>query len=234
MADENDITKTIEASDEDAVSLRKQAVDAAGGGTRLKAPVDDIQQGLNPELVNMLGLGKKSTQFQGIERCIRILEKGTPNQRHCLSMMVSNLTTNQRMCSSCDRIRDPNSNPKTINSSMIRLSQKELNECGLESDPLANAKPVIPAKVKKVKKAEQIEAIAPRRSKVKTANLVKIEMSMEELKKNPNVLAVMLQKTLDAIYELPVSNFREAEEIRVVKERVEEFLGHQGTPGKGD
>jgi hypothetical protein len=59
---------------------------------------------------------------------------------------------------------------------------------------------------------------------VKTPNSVKIEMSMEELKKDPNVLNVMLQKTLEAIYELPVSNFREAEEIRVVKERVESFL----------
>jgi hypothetical protein len=44
------------------------------------------------------------------------------------------------------------------------------------------------------------------------------------LKKDPNILNVMLQKTLEAIYELPVSNFREAEEIRVVKERVESFL----------
>lgn len=68
---------------------------------------------------------------------------------------------------------------------------------------------------------------------MKTPNKVTIEISMEELKKNPNVLDVMLKKTLEAIYELPVSNFHEAEEIRVVKERivkelVESFLDSGG------
>jgi len=49
-------------------------------------------------------------------------------------------------------------------------------------------------------------------------------MTMEELKSDPDVVKVMLSKTLEAIFELPVSNFREAEAIRVVKERVESFL----------
>jgi hypothetical protein len=224
MANENDITKELEASDEDVLSLKKDGIASTGGNTRMKAPVDDIQHGLNQELVNMLSLGKKSHQFQGIDRCIRIVEKGTPNQRHCLAMMVNNLSTNTRVCSSCDRIRDPNANPKVINSSMIRLSQKELEECGLQSDPLLNAKPQAPVKVKKTRKAEQAEIAAPRRTKVKTPSKVTIEMSMEELQKDPNVVNVMLQKTLEAIFELPVSNFREAEAIRVVKERVESFL----------
>lgn len=227
MADPKDIERTIEADDADAVSLRKQGVDAAGGNMRMKAPIDDIQQGLNQELLNMLTLGKRSHQFQGIDRCIRVLEKGTPNQHHCYAMMINNLTTNQRVCSSCDRIKDPNANPKVINSSMIRLSQKELEQCGLQSDPLLNAKPEAAIKAaKKVKKATtdaQIER-PKKRTSMKTPNSVKIEMTMEDLKKNPNVLAVMLQKTLDAIYELPVSNFREAEEIRVVKEQVEGYL----------
>lgn len=229
MANENDITKTIEASDEDAVSLRKQAVDAAGGGTRLKSPVDDIQRGLNAELVNMLALGKKSSQFQGLERCIRILEKGTPNQRHCLSMMVSNLTTNQRMCSSCDRIRDPNANPKVINSSMIRLSQKELNECGLESDPLLNAKAVIPAKVKAQKKvnAQPVQ----RRPKVAVPNTVKIEITMKELETNPDIVDVLLQKALEAIYDLPITKFSEAEAIRGTSEKIKKLLAHTELQG---
>jgi len=231
-----DIEKTLEASDEDVLSLKKDGVALTGGSTRMKAPVPDSPTGLNQELLNMLTLGKKSYQFQGIDRCIRVLEKGTPNQRHCMAMMINNLTTNQRLCSSCDRIKDPNANPKVINSSMIRLSQKELEECGLQSDPLLNAKaapePVKPKRTRRTK--EEMATSEPRRSKVKTPNSVKIEMTMEDLKKNPNVLSVMLQKTLDAIYELPVSNFREAEEIRVVKERVEEFLSYQAEPSKGE
>jgi hypothetical protein len=222
MAD--DITKELEASDADVADLKKAHYQENAGQTRIKAPVQDVQSALNQELVNMLTLGKKSHQFQGIERCIRIIEPGTPNQRHCLSMMVSDLSRNMKMCSSCDRIKDPNARPTVINSSMIRLSQKELAQCGLESDPLLNAKTQAPVKVKKTKKVEAQEATAPRRTKVKTPNKVTIEMSMEELKKDPNVVNVMLQKTLEAIFELPVSNFREAEEIRVVKERVESFI----------
>lgn len=224
MADQKDIEKTLEASDEDVLSLKRQGVEATGGNTRMKSPVNDIQVGLNQELLNMLTLGKKSHQFQGIDRCIRVLEKGTPNQRHCMSMMINNLTTNTRGCSSCDRIKDPNANPKVINSSMIRLSQKELEECGLQSDPLINAKAQAPVKVKKSRKQVDQPTEGPRRTKVKTANSVKIEITMEELKKDPNVVNALLQKTLEAIFELPVSNFREAEEIRVVKERVESFL----------
>ena len=55
-------------------------------------------------------------------------------------------------------------------------------------------------------------------------NSVKIEVTMKELQSDSNVVGVLLQRTLDAIYELPVKNFREAEEIRVVKERVEGYL----------
>jgi len=188
--------------------------------------VPDSPTGLNQELLNMLTLGKKSYQFQGIDRCIRVLEKGTPNQRHCMAMMINNLTTNQRLCSSCDRIKDPNANPKVINSSMIRLSQKELEECGLQSDPLLLAKAgVAPEKQKLTRRTkEEMDIETPRRTKVKTPNSVKIEMSMADLKNSPNILNEMIKKTLEAIYELPVSNFREAEEIRVVKERVESYL----------
>lgn len=228
MADPKDIEKTLEADDADVLSLKKDGVAETGGNTRMKSPVAETPSGLNQELMNMLKLGRKSYQFQGLERCIRILEPGTTNQRHCMAMMVNNLSTNTRVCSSCDRIRDPNANPQVINSSMIRLNQKELEECGLATDPLANAKsePIKPAKrlkKQKIGEPQQVQVLK-RRTTVKTPNSVKIEMTMEDLKKNPNVLATMLQKTLDAIYELPVSNFREAEEIRIVKEQVEGYL----------
>lgn len=232
MAEQNDITKVIEASDEDAISLRKQAVDEAGGNTRMKAPVDDIQRGLNQELMNMLSIGKRSNQFQGIERCIRVLESGTPNQRHCLSMMVSNLTTNQKMCSSCDRIRDPNARPKTINSSMIRLSQKELADCGLASDPLLNVKTtdvsskVIPQIYKPKKRNIREQEV--RRPKVAKPSSINIEVSMKELEENPNIMYVLLKKTLEAVYELPITKFSEAEAIRGTSEKIKALIDNQG------
>lgn len=230
MADPKDIEKTLEASDEDVLSLKKQGVEATGGNTRMKAPVDEIQRGLNQELVNMLTLGKKSYQFQGIDRCIRVLEKGTPNQRHCYAMMINNLSTNTRVCSSCDRIRDPNANPKVINSSMIRLSQKQLEECGLETDPLLNKKtePIKPVKrLKVVKEAQPIQ----RRPKVAVPNIVKIEITMKELEQNPDIVDVLLQKALEAIYDLPITKFSEAEAIRGTSEKIKKLLDHTELQG---
>lgn len=233
MADPNDIEKTLEPDDADILSLKKDGVEATGGDTRMKSPVPETPAGLNQELVNMLTLGKKSYQFQGLDRCIRILDKGTPNQRHCMAMMVNNLSTNTRGCSSCDRIRDPNARPTVINSASIRLSQKELEQCGLDHDPLLNAKPE-PIKQPKRLKVVTTES-TPRRTKVAKPNSINIEVTMKELQNDPNVVSILLKKALDAIFELPVKNFREAEEIRVVKERVEEMLSYQAeTPSKGD
>lgn len=223
---EKDITTNIEPNEADLTELRKAHFDQVGiKGTRIAAPVPQQPSGLNNELLNMIKLGKNFANFQGIDRCIRVLEPGQANQRHCGSMMVKNLTMNQLMCSNCDRVQDVNARPKVINSSMIRLSDKELAECGLESDPLVGLKPepIKPAKRLKKQPAETAEP-KPKRTKMKTPSSVVIEMPMEDLRKDPNVLKVMLQKTLDAIYELPVSNFREAEEIRVVKDRIESYL----------
>ena len=230
MANENDITKTLEADDNDVVSLKKDGVELTGGSTRMAAPVPATPTGLNADLVQRLAMGQKSAQFQGIERCIRILEKGTPNQRHCMSMMVNNLTTNTRGCSSCDRIRDPNANPKVINSSMIRLSQKELEECGLQSDPLVGQKAAPIPEPKKVKVTKEPKPVT-RRTKVAVPNTVKIEITMKELEENPEIVSVLLQKTLAAIYDLPITKFSEAEAIRGTSEKIKKLLNNDELQG---
>ena len=228
MANPNDITRDIEADDNDIADMKKAHYDANVGQTRIKAPVPEVSNGLNQELLNMLTLGKKSAQFQGLERCIRVVEKDTPNQRHCMSMMVNNLSTNQKMCSSCDRIRDPNARPQTINSASIRLSQRELEECGLASDPLLNAKVVAPAPKKRVSKPEGV-AVPQRRPKVAAPNSVKIEVTMKELENDPNIVNVLLMKALEAIYELPITKFSEAEAIRGTSEKIKALLSLQGS-----
>lgn len=220
----DDIITNVEASEKDVLDLKK-AHFQSGGGTRQVAPVQ-VQAGLNEELVQMLKMGRKFAQFQGIDRCIRVLDPGMPSQRHCMAMMVKDMTRNMVMCSSCDRVKDVNANPKVINSSMIKLNPKELEEMHMKSDPLENAKPE-PAKKPATKAVKGSEKTAQRRPKMAVPNTVKIEVSMKELRDNPNVIDVLLQRALDAIFELPVKNFREAEEIRVVKERVEEFLNRE-------
>lgn len=224
MADpKNDIITTREWTESDVSDTKKAHYDG-GGGTRQPAPVAQQPTGLNAQLVNMLTLGKTYYNFQGLDRCIRILDQGQPNQRHCGAMMVKNSSTNQYMCSNCDRVKDPNARPRIINSAMIRLSGEDLKELGMKEDPLAGTAPVVnPDPPKKVKKVKSEEA-KPRRVKMPVPNKVTIEVTMEELKSDPNVVKTLLSKTLESIFELPVKNFREAEEIRVIKERVESFL----------
>lgn len=213
----DDIITNVEATESDVLDLKKSHY-TQGGGTRTPPPVA-VQNRLQEELLNMLKIGKKYAQFQGIDRCIRVLDPGKPSQRHCMSMMVKDLTRNMVVCTSCDRIRDLNANPRTINSSQVKLDHKDLEEMGLSVDPTAAMKPVSVTK----EKAKTVKS-PQRRVKVAVPNNVKIEISMKELQNDPNVVNVLLKKTLDAIFELPVKNFREAEEIRVVKERVEGFL----------
>jgi hypothetical protein len=229
MDSPNDIEKTLEPDEADILSLKKDGVQATGGDTRMKSPVPETPAGLNQELVNMLTLGKKSYQFQGIDRCIRILDKGTPNQRHCMAMMINNLSTKTRGCSSCDRIRDPNARPTVINSASIRLSQKELEQCGLDHDPLLNAKsePIKQPKRLKVKEVQPVQ----RRPKVAVPNTVKIEITMKELEQNPDIVDVLLQKALEAIYELPITKFSEAEAIRGTSEKIKNLLRHGDNQG---
>jgi len=217
MSNPQDDIVTERSWNEADILETKKAHFQGGGNTRAPAPVQVVNR-LNEELLQMLKMGKKYNQFQGIDRCIRVLDPGAPNQRHCMAMMVKNMTTNVVGCSSCDRIKDVNANPKTINSSSIKLDQKDLKEFGLEKDPTFKAEPTSRQKPAKMVGSK------PRRPKMAVPNSVKIEVTMKELQSDSNVVGVLLQRTLDAIYELPVKNFREAEEIRVVKERVEGYL----------
>src|ERR1700688_2453941 len=177
MADpKNDIITSLEATESDVLSLKKDHY-AMGGGTRSQAPIQSAQTGLNSELLQMLKMGKKWNQFQGIDRCIRVIDPGAPSQRHCFSMMVKDMTRNMIVCSSCDRIKDVNAQPRVINSSMIKLSPKELEEFHLDKDPLENVKPV---KVKPAKNPAKVAEPKQRSVKVKTPSTVTIEVTVKE------------------------------------------------------
>jgi len=220
MAD--DIITNVEANENDVLDLKK-AHYQGGGGTRTPPPVR-VQTRLNDELVQMLKMGKKYSQFQGIDRCIRVLDPGTPSQRHCMSMMVRDNTRNMTICSSCDRIKDVNASPKTINSAAIKLTQKELEEMKLKVDPTENMKAEPIVKAKRLKKTDQV---SQRRPKVTTPNSIKIEVSMQELE-GSDPITLLLKKALAAVYELPITKFSEAESIRGTSEQLKLLLKQQG------
>lgn len=193
-----------------------------------KNPLANTESGLNDALVDMSKRGVNSALFQGVERCIRIIDKGSNNQRHCMSMMVTD-ATNGKVCTRCFKQPNPGvARPTVINSSMIRLNEKELKECGLTVDPTY----ISPAQ--RSKSDREVVAATPkvlkvkrpytRREKMAVPNSVKIEVSMNDLKDSDDVVKLLLQKSIEAIYELPVTKFSEAEAIREVSEKIKELL----------
>jgi hypothetical protein len=197
-----------------------------------KNPLSQVESGLNEALVDMSKRGVNSALFQGVERCIRVLDKGSNNQRHCMSMMVTD-SVNGKVCTRCFKQPNPgNPRPTVINSSMIRLNDKELKECGLTVDPTyvppekrggvtvtfrndVGGKKVEP----KVKRA-----YVRRESKVAVPNAVKIEVTMADLNNSDDITKLLLQKAIEAIYELPITKFSEAEAIRSTSEKIKGLL----------
>jgi hypothetical protein len=200
-----------------------------------KNPLANVEGGLNTQLVEMTKRGVNSALFQGVERCIRVLDKGSTSQRHCMAMMISD-TINGKSCTSCQKRPNPGvCNPKVINSSMIRLNDQQLKECGLDKDPsyippeqrnaIVAPTPTV-TKIVKAKVAKET-TVRERRPKV-VPNQVKIEVTMAELAQRTDIVNVLLKKTLEAIYELPITKFSEAEAIRGTSERIKELLSQQG------
>jgi len=199
-----------------------------------KNPLAEVKGGLNEALVDMTKRGVNSALFQGVERCIRILDKGSNNQRHCMSMMVTD-ANNGKVCTRCFKQPNPgNPRPTVINSSMIRLNDKELKECGLTVDPTyvppEKRGGIIETKPFRIKEeAPKAKRQYTRRTpKVAVPNQVKIEISMKELESDPDIVAVLLNKALEAIYDLPITKFSEAEAIRGTSERIKEILNNAG------
>lgn len=215
-----DIVTNVEANEGEVLALKKAHYDT-GGGTRTPAPVQSAQVGLNEELVQMLKMGRKWNQFQGIDRCIRVLDPGTPSQRHCFAMMVKDMTQNKVVCSSCDRIRDLNAHPRVINSSMIKLSQKELEEFHMVKDPLENAKPEPIVKAKRLKKTDEV---SQRRPKMAVPNKVVIEVTLKDIEDSEDIPALLMQKALEGIFNLPIAKYSDAEKIRMTSDRIKKFL----------
>ena len=233
MAD--DITSDVNTEEGLVEELKVEQHKGTVEHTLEKNPLMNVATSLNEQLVEMTKRGVNSALFQGVERCIRVLDKGSNNQRHCMAMMVSDLT-NGKHCTHCQKKPNPGvPEPKVMNSSMIRLNDKELKECGLDKDPTyvtpSKATALNPEMARMLNKSEndKIKRRYTRREpKVAVPNAVKIEISLKDLDTASDITRVLLTKALEAIYELPITKFAEAEAIRGTSERIKLILNQQG------
>jgi hypothetical protein len=230
----NDITSDVNTDETLVNELKEQQHKQTVERTLEKNPLQMENQGLQEGLLEMLKRNITSALFSGVERCIRIVDKGSTNQRHCMSMMVSD-ATNGKVCTRCFKQPNPGVvRPTVINSSMIRLNDKELKECGLTVDPTfvppERRGGVIETKPFRIKEeAPKAKRQYTRREpKVAVPNAVKIEIGLKDLDSAKNITHVLLQKALEAIYELPITKFSEAEAIRGTSERIKQLMAQQG------
>lgn len=226
----DDITSEVAADEKLVEELEKERHVQTVERSVEKNPLLSVESGLNPQLLEMTKRGVNSALFQGVERCIRVLDVGTHAQRHCMSMMVSD-TVNGKSCTRCQRRPNPGvCNPKVINSSMIKLNDRELKECGLEKDPSyippeRNSPEKLAEVIKEPRKARVAAQVAQvRRPKMAVPNAVKIDVSMKDLNDSPDIARLLLEKAIEAIYELPITKFSEAEAIRSTSERIKALL----------
>jgi hypothetical protein len=225
----DDITSDVNTDDKLVEELKVQQHKQTVERTVEKNPLMNVESGLNEQLVEMTKRGVTSALFGGVERCISVIDKGSANQRHCMAMMVTD-SARGKVCTRCNKQPNPGvCNPKVINSSMIRLNDKELKECGLDKDPTyippekRGTEPKITLEPKK-DYVVRVKRQYTRRIKVAVPNTVKIELSMNELDTSEDLVKLLLEKTIAAIYELPITKFSEAEAIRSTSEKIKGLL----------
>lgn len=226
----DDITSDINTDEKLVDELKVEQHRATVEKSVEKNPLAKVEGGLNEALVEMTKRGVNAALFQGVERCIRIVDKGSNNQRHCMSMMVID-ANNGKVCTRCFKQPNPGcARPTVINSSMIRLNDKELKECGLEKDPTYVNPKTTQGSVISIrndvaeKTVPRVKREYTRRPKVAVPNAVKIEVSMKDLNDTNDITRLLLEKAIEAIYELPITKFSEAEAIRSTSERIKALL----------
>lgn len=223
----DDITSDVNTDEKIVEELQQERQAQLLSGTKARSPLAESGSGLNQNLLEMSKRGVNTATFSGVERCIRVINAGSNGERHCMGMVVSN-NVQGKHCTACQRLPNPGiCNPTVINSSMIKLNDKELKELGMESDPVYQAptkasKTPVPAPVAKRK----VVSLAPRerRPKVAGPKTVKIEIPLQDLANALNPTVALLNATLASIYELPVTKFSEAEDIRVVSEKIKSLI----------
>jgi hypothetical protein len=180
-------------------------------------------------------MGMFEKDDRGVERCQRVKEaaienvtgdpsKGYHNAKAICNRPASlNISENRKFCSDCDKQAPVgNVNPRVTNSAGIKLSKKELEECGVTEDP--SLKPAPAKKVRAERKPREAKpAVEAKVSKVKK-DAVTLEVSLSLLEENEDVAAILIRRTIEAFGELPVTNFAESKRLIKLEEKLRSLL----------
>ena len=169
---------------------------------------------------------------RGAEICRRVKKaaiqnvKGDPSKgyhyedAYCNTPVVLDISENRKTCPSCEKCPPVgNVNPRITNAAGVRLTQKELEECGLKEDTS-----LVPSKPQKVeKKVRAKKAVEAKVTKAKK-DFVEIDIDLGTLEADGDVAAILIRKAIDAMDKLPTPTLAESKRLIRIQERLEGML----------
>lgn len=175
-------------------------------------------------------IGKQRDGTREIEVCKKVINAtvenvpGDPSKgyksvpSYCNRPVVLNVSENMKMCPRCDK-QAPigNVHPRITNAAGVRLTPKELEECGVTEDTSLLA-PVAKPKVKKPKEAKK--AVEAKVKKEIRKDVVILEVPLSVLEENGDVAATLIRRTVEAFGSLPTTNFAESKRLIKLEEKL--------------
>lgn len=165
---------------------------------------------------------------RGVDRCDRHVmlavqnvvgddSKGYHNvEAKCGMPIVQRVSDGAKGCSRCDK--EPpigNVHPRVTNAAGVKLTEKELQECGLMEDTSLK-----PAKTKEptTKTLKTIFPVEGKVTKIKK-DVVILEVPLSELETD-DVARALIAKVIDGLDVLPVNNFKESRRLMVLRDKL--------------
>lgn len=163
---------------------------------------------------------------RGVDRCDRSIMLAVPNvtgddskgyhnvEAKCGMPIVQRISDRVKGCPRCDK--EPpvgNVHPRITNAAGIKLTDKELQDCGLTED--------ISLKSKVIKETitETLKTCFPVEGKVIEIkkDVVSLEITLADLE-TMDVARMLVTKVIDGLDVLPVSNFKESRRLMVLRD----------------
>lgn len=173
---------------------------------------------------------------RGVDRCARIIMQAVPNvpgddskgyhnvSGPCGMPITQRISDGVKGCPRCDK--EPpvgNVHPVVTNSAEIRLTLAELKECGLDSDNASLVGPQSPPKKRgRPRKAEEATETVPT-VPTKKGQIV-LKFSASDLAHSEDIIRFLVKNTIEAMDDLPVSNYGESRQLDKVRSKLEGLL----------
>lgn len=165
---------------------------------------------------------------RGAEVCRRVRKiavediPGDPGKGHhyidayCNKPVIISIAEGGKTCPECEKPPVVGwASPKVTNSAAVKLTQKELEQCGVTEDTSLNPAPV--------RNNVEAKAVGAKVAEIKKDEVV-LSIPLKELEGNDDVAAFLIKKVIEGFGTLPTSNYAESKRIMKLEEKLEALV----------